>query len=322
MKQIIIALFLISTIISAQSLKKRFAVKEKIEGGSGSIGEDNVVEYSIVSGDGRLIYKISNKTDYDIPYSKLEVFNNGYSVLINSFYGTLTFFNNNGTRLTETKLSTNIGVEYERSIKSAVDNNTLLILFNQQENKFSTIQKYNYIGIIELNFVVDVLNVNGLAYSETLNQIYLSHIEWDQSGGIKKAVSLINENGELLKKYNSTFEKGFFAENNQFIAFSNKSLIAINSDNLEIYFQKKPAINEIFIDVTSAVGATVAVSAKPPILEDSKWYYKNLTIKKLSLSGKTIESRDVVTSLFSEYGFNWLDSKLKFIVGSKHVNVE
>lgn len=322
MKNIFIIIFLINSIIFAQSITKKYTVEEKIYGGSEFVGEYNIVVYSVKLSDGTLLYKISNKTDYDIPYSSIEVFDDGSSVLISAFYGTLTFFTNSGTKLSENKLRENIGVEYERSIKSVVDNNILLILFKEQNEKFSTIQKYNSDGELQRSLEIDVININSLAYSEAKNQIYLSHIEWDSRGSANKIVSLINEDGELMKSFNEEFEKGFFTEENLFIAFSNKSLLSINVENLEINFQKKMKNDELYIDVTATKNSIVTVTAKPPKLQNGKWHYKNPIIIKLDFSGKLIEKNEVETNSFSEYGFNRYNNDLEFRAGKDFVIIE
>jgi len=164
MKNTFIIILLINSFIFAQSINKKHFVEQKISGGSESVGEYNIVEYSIKSSDDKLLYKISNKTDYDIPYSGIEVFDNGGSVLISSFYGTLTFFSNRGIKLKELKLSETLGFEYERSIKSVVDNNTFLVVFQEENSNHSTLKKYNSIGTFEKSFEIEETNINGLAY--------------------------------------------------------------------------------------------------------------------------------------------------------------
>ena len=308
--------------IFAQSINKKYLVEEKISGGSEFVGEFNIVEYSIKSSDDKLLYKISNKTDYDIPYSGIEVFDNGSSVLISAFYGTLTFFNNNGIKLKEAKLSDDIDVEYERSIRSVVDNNSLLVIFHGENKKFSTLQKYNSNGALVKGFEVEEANINGLAYSESLNQTYISSIEWDNSGSMNKVISLINEDGELLKSYNANFEKGFFTEDNQFVAFSNKSLISINTENFEINFRNELDNDELYIDVTFSKKSIVAITAKPPKLNDGKWLYKNPTIVKIDLSDKLIERNVVETNSFSEFSFHKTNNVLRFMAGYKSIAVE
>ena len=310
------------SIVSAQSENKSFYVSEKIDAISDGVGEYNSVEYSVKSIDDILLYKIINKTDYDIPYSKLEVFNNGYSVLISAFYGTLIFFNNSGVKFKLIKLSADIDVEYERSIKSVIDINTLLVLFSDLKSGFSTIQKYNFNGKNGKSFNIEKINITGLAYSGTLNQICLSYIDWDRGGNIKKGISLIDEDGVLLKDYNANFEKGFFAEDNQFIAFSNKSLISINTENLEINFQSKPANGELYIDVTASKGSIIAVAAETPKLQYGKWYYKNPTIIKIDLSGKLLNKTVVETNSFSDFGFKKTNKALLFTVGHKSITLE
>ncbi len=308
--------------IFAQSINKKYLVEEKISGGSEFVGEFNIVEYSIKSSEDKLLYKISNKTDYDIPYSGIEVFDNGNSVLISAFYGTLTFFSNNGTKLKETKLSKDIEVEYERSIRSVSDNNSLLVSFKEQNKNFATLQKYNSVGILKKSFEIEKTNINGLAYSESLNQIYISAVEWENSGSMNKNVSLINEDDELLKSYNANFEKGFFTEDNQFVAFSNKSLISINTESFEINFQNESTNNELYIDVTAVKGSIIAVAAEAPKLQNGKWLYKNPTIIKMDLSGKLIKKNIVETNSFSEFSFHKTNKVLRFIAGNKSITIE
>lgn len=308
--------------IFAQSINRKYLVDEEISGGSESVGKFNIVEYSVKSGDDKLLYKISNKTDYDIPYSGIEVFDNGSSVLISSFYGTLTFFNSRGTKLKELKLGKTLGFEYERSIKSVVNKNSLLVVFREENSNYSTLQKYNPNGILEKSLDVEETNINGLAYSESLNQIYISSVEWENSGSMNKIVSLINEDDELLKSYNANFEKGFFTEDNQFIAFSNKSLMSINTEGFEINFRNELDNDELYIDVTVSKESIVAITTKSPKLKEGKWFYKNPTIIKMDLSGKLIEKNVVEINSFSEFSFKKTNSVLRFIAGNKSITIE
>lgn len=322
MKNTFITVLLIHSMIFAQSINKKCFVEEKISGGSSIVGEYNIVEYSIKTSDEKLLYKISNKTDYDIPYSGIEVFTNAGAVLINSFYGTLTFFSNHGPKLKELKLSETLAFEYERSIKSVVDNNSLLVVFRKKNNDYSTLKKYNSAGILEKSFEIEKTNINGLAYSESLNQIYTSSVVWDNSGSTNKTISLINENGDLLKSYNAYFETGFFTEDNHFIAFSKKHLLSINTENLEISLQNEPAKDELYLDVIASKGSIVAIKAKPPRLKGGKWLYKNPTIIKLDSSGNLIEKKEVEVNSFSEFSFRKTNKFLQFIAGSEIIAIE
>ncbi len=321
MKNIFITILLINSLVFAQSINKKHLVEQKISGGSESVGDYNIAEYSIKSSDDKLLYKILNKTDYDIPYSGIEVFENDSSVLINSFYGTLTFFSDQGTKLKESKLSETLGFEYERSIKSVVDNNTLLVVFREENSSYSTLQKYNSNGTLEKSFEIEETNINGLAYSESLDQIYISSVVWDNSGSINKVLSLINENGELLKSYEANFEKGFFSDD-QFIAFSNKSLLSINTENLEINFQNKPANDELYLDVTLSKESIFAITAKPPKLNNGNWFYKDPTILEINLNGKIVKQTIAETPLFSNFDFRRTGAVLKFTAGDKAITID
>ena len=321
MKKLVIVLLLINSIAFAQSINKKYFVEEKISGGSKAVGEFNVVEYSIKTADNKLLYKISNKTDYDIPYSGIEVFDDGSSVLINSFYGTLTFFDNSGVKTKETKLSETLGFEYERNIRTVVDNNFLLVLFSEDNKEQSTLQKYNSDGALEKTIELNQTNINAVAYSASLNQIYISSVKWNNNGELSKEISLLNEEGQLLKRYNANFEKGYFTEDNRFIAFSNKSLLSINSDDLNIAFLNESTKNKLYLDVTATNNTIVVAEANLPKLQNGKWVYENPTILKLNPSGKIIE-RKSVNAVFTGFGFRKSGKNIQFIADGKAISIE
>ncbi len=320
MKNLFIIILLINSIVFAQSINKKYFVEKKISGGSKTVGEFNTVDYSIETTDNNVLYTISNKTDYDIPYSGIEVFNNGNSVLINSFYGTLTFFNNKGVKTKTTKLSDSLGFEYERNIRSVIDNNSLLVIFKEENKDYSFLQKYDSNGKLEKRLTLNETNITGIAYSESLDQIYISFIEWNNNGTANKKISLINEDGQLLKRYNDNFEKGYFAKGNRFIAFSNKSLLSINTQNLDVVFRNKSTTNKLYLDVTVINSNIVVAMASAPKLQNGKWVYNNSTILKLDSSGKIIE-RQNINAAFSDFGFRKSGSTMQFITDNKTVLV-
>ncbi len=313
-------LFGISTI--GQSLDKSFIVEEKINGGAREVGEYNFVEYSVKSNDGKLLYQIVDKVDYDIPYSKLEVFEDGSSVLINAVYGTLTFISNNGTKNKSVNVIKNFEVEYERNILSVIDSNSLLILIHEPNKNYSILQIYNEKGSVESEYTVPITNINGIAYSKTLSQIYLSYTTWNNLGEFTKKLALLNSGGEILKTISANFEKGFFTENNQFVGLSNKSIISINTLELELSYDIKANENNIFIDISDDNGAIIVAQAEYPKLVNGKWYYKNPTIIKLDSTGSTLSKINLTTDLFCEYEFQKSEGSMKFVAGTKRFLVE
>ncbi|NOX67297.1 MAG: hypothetical protein GXO85_16240, partial [Chlorobi bacterium] len=274
--------------------------------------------YSIKTANNKLLYKISNKTDYDIPYSGIEVFDNGSSVLIKSFYGTLAFFNNAGIKIKETKLSESLGFEYERNIRTVVDNNSLLVIFREGNKDNSTLQKYSSDGTLEKSFKLNQTNINGVAYSEALDQIYISFVKWNNRGEPNKEISLINEDGQLIKSYSANFEKGCFTDNNRFVAFSNRSLLSINTEDMNINFLNKATNNKLFLDVTAVNEIIIAVVASPLKLQNGKWVYNNPTILRLNSSGKIIEQNNFDIS-FSEFGFRKSGINIQFVADNKPI---
>jgi hypothetical protein len=313
MKNILIILIIISCSIIGQTLIQNFNVEQKINGSAKQIGEYNFVEYSVLANDGRQLYKIVDKTDYDIPYSKLEVFKTGSSVLINAFYGTLTFISNNGSKTKSVKISDDIKVEYERNILSVADDNKLIIMFGEHNTKSSTIKIFNEFGILENAFEIPIVNGNGIAYSESLNQIFVSHVDWSNSGEVNKKITILNSGGEVVKLFDANFEKGFFVKDSLFIAFTNNSFLSFDTKNLKLNFEKKSYENQIILDANFADEKIFIASAKPPKLLDGKWHYKNPIISELDKEGKLIGKEETIINSFTEFKLVQSENKMKLI---------
>ncbi len=322
MKNTFIIIIILCGSIIGQPLNKNFAATQKIIGGANEIGEYNFVEYSVKSNIGKELYQIIDKVDYDIPYSKLEVFSDGSSVLVSSFYGTLTFISNDGTKTKSVKIKDNIKVKYERSIKSVSDKNILVVLLSEQNENYSTIQKYNSSGNIINSFSVNITEVNGIAYSKSINHLYLSHIRWKNSGELDRRVTLLNSNGEVVKRFNANFEKGFFADDGKFVGITNKSVFSINTVKLKLNFNTIAEGNNIFIDVAEKSNSIIIAQAKNLELNNGEWYYKDPTIIKLDSAGQIIDKIKIDTELFSEFKFKNTNSNLEFVVGEKSIIVE
>ncbi|MCF6270187.1 MAG: hypothetical protein L3J41_10775 [Melioribacteraceae bacterium] len=316
MKNIFIIFLLLCGSIFSQSLNKKYNVTQRFIGDAKEVGEYNFVEYSVKSNSGKELYQIVDKVDYDIPYSKLEIFNDGSSVLISSFYGTLTFISNNGTKTKTIKIKNDIEVEYERSIKSISDENNLVVLFNELNGNYSTIQKYNTTGNILNEFTIDITDVNGIAYSKKLKQVFVSMVTWKDSGSLEKKVVTINNGGEIEKAFKTNFEKGFFTEDNKFIGISNKSVFSINTVNLKMDYEIKAEENSIFIDVTENSNSLIVAQAKNPELKEGEWYYKNPTIIRLDSSGTVVMRNNLKTELFKNYKFQKVNTGVEFITDS------
>ncbi len=322
MKNVFLICLLLSGSIIAQSFKQDYRVEQNIKGGAKEIGEYNFVEYSVKSNDGAELYQIIDKVDYDIPYSKLEVFEDGSSVLISSFYGTLTFISNDGTETKNVKISDEIKVDYERSILSVVDKENVVILIDEQNGKISSIMKYRNNGVFEREIRIPIANVNGIAYSTKLNQIYISHIKWKNSGELNKRVTLMNSSGEVTKSFEASFEKGFFTDDNQFIGVSNKSIFSISTTELELKYEVKADTNSIFIDITEENNSIVLIQTKNPKLENGEWRYKNPTIKRIDSSGSIIKQTKYEVEDFSKYKFNRSQNNLEFITDNEKIVIE
>jgi hypothetical protein len=322
MKNIIFGIMLLSVNLLGQSLEKKCYNERIVNGGAEKIGEYNLVEYSVKLENGEALYQIMDKVDYDVPYSKLEVFENGNSVLISAFYGTLTFINNNGTKGKSIKIKENLKVEYERNIQSVVDKKSVLILFQELNDKFSTIQKYDEDGTLQLELEIPITDIGGIAFSESLNQIFISHFNWSDSGELEKKVTILNSNGEILKSIKATFEKGFFTNDDQFIGFANKSIFLFNTNSKEVMFNEKLNSTKVVLDVSYSNREIIIALSNNPKLENGEWYYSNATIQKVSLAGDVLNEIDFRTDLFVNYKLEKKGNSISFIADKRSLEIK
>ncbi len=316
MKTIFVIFFTAYSMLYGQMLNKKFVVQERRIGKAIKAGEFNFAEYSVKTKEGKELYRIVDKVDYDIPFSKLEVFNDGASVLINSFYGRLTFINSTGTETKNIKIDKEMDVEYERNLFTVADDKMLLVVLANEKERFSKIKKYDKNGNFLSEFKIDFKNITGVAFSEKLNRIFIAYVIWNNSGGFKKETVVYNLTGKKIKSFNAGFEKGFFV-NDKFVGYDKKSLFSVNCNSLIKDFEKH--FEEIILAVTVSGFETVAVTAQPPQLKEGKWFYRNPTIIKIGEKGRIIRKEKKKTSPFSEYNFVHTTKGERFIAGTENI---
>ncbi len=217
-----------------------------------------------------------------------------------------------GSKVKTSKIIENIPIEYERQLLSVVDGENLLILLTEPNKEYSIIKQYKFNGTFVNEIIVDFINVNGIAFTEKLNQIYLSYVKWDNLGKPQKNIVVYNNEGKILKNFESDFKQGFFTEDGKLIGYTNKSLICFDAKKLEIYFEYKLKQNYINLDVTYNSNKIFVASARQPILADGKWLYENPEISEYDLDGHLVESKEINSKPFTEYGFETLDGKINF----------
>lgn len=322
MRHIFFIILLFGGVIVGQTLTKSYKMESKIKGGATKVGEYNFIEYSVKSDDGKELYQIVDKIDYDIPYSKLEVFNNGSSVLVSSFYGMLTFISNDGTKTKNIKFLDDISIEYDRNILSVVDNNNLLVVLNGHNSKHSVIKIYDKNGMIKNEYTLDITEVNAIAYSEKLNQIILSYVNWGNSGEFTKQIAILDGDNKAIKISEANFQSGFYTKENKFVGISNKKVFVLNTSNMELLHLYTVDENHIIVGITEEDGGIIVVEANNPELKNGDWHYKNPQLLRLSYDGVVLMQNHLTQELLDEYSFYMMGTTLKFNTEERSIIVE
>jgi len=151
----------------AQSVSK-YTVDRNISGNAEKFGEKNSVDFKVLENENK-IYSIEIEIEFDVAIPGIKVFDDGSSVIINSFEASLTFYNNQGSEIIKSKIMKDLGVAYERSIYSYISENLIAISLSQPDINYSIIQIYNNQGQLIDNWQLNKNHINGLSFSSIYN---------------------------------------------------------------------------------------------------------------------------------------------------------
>jgi outer membrane protein assembly factor BamB len=314
-----VLLFVVGFSLSQQ--ENPFRIERTIADHAKTNGEKITVNYTVYK-DGDTIYAHNKSVDYDIPVPELAVFSTGQSVMVNSFDGTLTFFNVQGQAEKETQILKGLVVKYERSIKLAVDGAHLVLTLSDPGLKEVLLQIYNSDGQILKQWKIEEEFVNGLSYSEKAGAMAVSVFEW-KGDKLVKSVLFYNDRGELLSSKPANFTKGVFINDAQiFAGQTNKECFLYNLATSKTIFNYNVADGEMIIGTNYSDPIFNLVTTKTPRLEEGKWYYDNPSIKQFNNHGELLKSWTENVPSFSTFGFEQDGSQLLFVMDAKAITIK
>ena len=288
----------LTAVLIAQE-NKIYSTKRDVSGGAQKFDEKNALEYKVFENSKKL-YSINIELEYDIPFPKLEVFDNGYSVLINTFESSLTFFNKSGQELVKNKILKDLPVEYERSVYSTISKDLLAISLSQPKMEYSIIQIYNNQGQLISNWDLDEKYINGLAYSSISDLLAVSVYNWRENN-LKKTTLFFKSDGIEISRVPYNFTNGKFVENEIiFIGYANEILFVYDLEEIKINFKKSAIENGLILLAEYINGEVFILQAENPYLEKGIWYYKNPNINSFDVNGNLSLIYEIECKPFSE----------------------
>lgn len=312
-------LFILSGFVLAQE-KSGFDVEKEIAGNARKMVETNTIEFKVMKNQIEL-YTIKRQLDYDIPFPDLKVFNNGRSVLINSFDGTLTFFEKDGIESLKTKIFKGISIKYERTIHAAVDENRLVITLSQPGMKRSMVQYYSADGSLIKDWEVEKGFINGLQYFKQKGLLALSGYEW-QNETLIKSLLFFNDSGVLISEIAHNFTNGSFTtDGSLFFGYTSNNYVLYDLSEKKINFTFQSEKVDIIIAAEYLDQKITIVTAKKPILEKGNWYYQDPTFKRFTTNGQIIKAWQEETPLFSYFAFTKSRNELLFKMGKNVISI-
>jgi len=294
---LIILIFLVN--ISAQN-SPEYSVERKITGNADKFGEKNIIDYQVYENDKEL-YSVQVEIDYDAPIPALKVFDDGYSVLINSFDVSLIFYNDEGSEIINSKIVKELNVEYERTVHSYISGNYLIVSLSESDKNYSIIQIYNNQGRLINSWQINENQINGLSYSHNDNKLAISLIKWPHNK-LQKSTIFYQSDGSEISQVANNFKKGFFINKTDiFAGYSNENYFLFKYSKNEMILNKSINKNEIILLLEYIDNKIFVVSAEKPILNDGKWFYKNPTVYSYDVKGNTKSQFKFDSNLFSEF---------------------
>jgi hypothetical protein len=299
---------------------KVFNVKRNVIKSSEQPEEINIIEYGIFEGTNK-IYAIQLQLHYDVPIPGIKIFEDGSSVIINSFDASLTFFNSKGDEVNKVKIIKDIEVAYERSVYSCVSEDELAIAFMQSEKTASLIQIYDKNGMMIENWNVAEKFINGLCYSNS-SQIVAISVFKRQEQELKKSTLFFERSGKQLAKVPYNFTNGQFAENGKlFIGNTNQESFAFDATKKQIKFKQQALENKMILLTKLANDKIFIIQSDKPYLEKNKWVYQNLVFQMFNKEGILQYEQEKNCQPFSEYKLIESEDGIAFQTDKENIRI-
>jgi len=297
---ITLIIFLIFNVSVFAQSSGEFSVERKITGNADKFGEKNSINYQIFENENEK-YSIHIEKIYDAPIPALKVFEDGSSVLINTFDATLTFYNSTGTELLKVKIRKDFHVVYERTVHSYISGKYLAISLSQPDKAYSIIQIYNNQGSLVYSWDINENKINGLIYSYKDSKLAVSLIKWPHNKLLKSTI-FYQSDGSEISQAAINFTKGFFInKSNVFVGYTNDNYFLFDYSKKELVLDESPNADEMILLVEYIDNEVFVVSAEKPILNHGKWFYKKPTIFRYDLTGNSKSQYKFDSNLFSEF---------------------
>jgi len=300
MSKYIIVLIIVTVFISLSAAQEHniFKVKRRLSRRAEKFGQKNFVRYTVIN-KGNPIYSIRLELDYDLPFPELKVFDDGAAVLVNSFDGSLSFYNRQGLKTARSYIQKEIAVRYERSVYAAVSGAILAVTLSQPDMKYTLVRLYTKKGQPISRWRVPEKLVSGLCYSDQNQLLAVAVYGWS-GDRLNKFTLFFNEKGRKISQIPYGYKNGkFFRNGRLFIAYSNKICFVYNVKENKINFRYLVPKNAI-ITGAEYLNETVTIMHTPkPFLEKGKWYYQSPSFTRLNLKGEVIKEWQERGKLFS-----------------------
>ncbi|MBN1299987.1 MAG: hypothetical protein JW995_02125 [Melioribacteraceae bacterium] len=290
MKQLLTAFLIVASITF--SAENQYRVERKINGNAYNPGEVNEIVFEVYDASDNLIYSITEKVAYDIPYPSAVVFNDATLAVVNTFSAEIKFYNQEKFTGTYRFFNYN-NFEYERSAYCKTDNDKMLVVLSDEYSGRSFVKIINNRLEVLSEFFIGSKHTTGIAINDELNVIAVSN---NKSRGevFDKRTKFMNYSGQQIAVVNSLFHSGELTENGRFIGFDNRNAFEYNLNSKELTKYEVSDGNEVILNAALINGQMTVVTSEIPVLSNGIWKYKDL--KKRYIHGNNSATVEKITT--------------------------
>lgn len=298
--KVLIFILVLTVLIFGQN-NNIYSVNKNITGNAEKFGEKNIIEFTVLENELEL-YRVNVNLEYDIAVPDLKVFEDGRSVLINSFEASLTIYDNEGSEYLKTKMIKDLAVEYERSVYSSISGEHVAVSLSQPDRDYSTIQIYNSLGQLIENWQLPEKFINGLSYSNNNDLLSISVYDWHK-GSLEKSTLFLQSDGKNISKVPHNFTNGKYVEKeNIFIGYTNEICFIYDIKENKILHTRQSLNNKMILLADYIDNLLIIIDVDQPYLENGKWFYRDPDSRGFEIRGDYIFIRDnKISNPFSEY---------------------
>ena len=262
----------------------------------------NTFTVELLDSKGRTQYTLTKEVPFDVPYPDVYLTDKGGAMLVNGFYGTVDFYDNEGTSLKSVRFFKEDAPEYERVLQAGVSQDVIAFAASGPNTNGTQLALYDADGnpIWEKRFPGDLAYRVEVLPKDTALAVHkrfivMSHYSAQGSGGGDVTSTILDRSGNILAEIPILFRHAHLSIPAKLLALSDQTrVLVLGTDDFREQFRwEVPEEDRSRVVTAVAVGRTglVAVQTAAVTFEEGAAPFQNPAVFVLEVDRGTVLDR-------------------------------